>query len=92
MRIRAEGERCRPLEHFPTKWLPVRRRKCGKDKDREQEPMAARSDPALEHFPTQRSPLGGEKGGGADIREPAARARVGAMPHMAGLASLSADD
>jgi len=28
------------LEHFPTKWIPVRHRKCGKIKDLEQRPIA----------------------------------------------------
>ncbi len=31
------------LEHFPTKWMPVRRRKCGKTKDPESFAMATRS-------------------------------------------------
>ena len=29
------GHRHDSLEHFPTKWIPVRRRKCGKIKERE---------------------------------------------------------
>ena len=31
------------LEHFPTKWIPVRRRKCGKIKDLESFAIATRS-------------------------------------------------
>jgi hypothetical protein len=33
----------RVLEHFPTKWMPVRRRKCGKIKNLENFAIATRS-------------------------------------------------
>jgi hypothetical protein len=72
----------RPLEHFPTKWEPVSRKKM-------------RPINKLEHFPTQREPVGRKKLRPINILEPQIQVRrigIGSRSRALGLALPSPQD